>query len=55
MKYDIRQFMFKDWSEWPVDENELFTVVLQDGKEFETNTAKMEVSSMFWGFFKEYK
>lgn len=55
MKYKIEQFMFKDWSQWPVAENEAFTVVLQDGVEFETNTAKMEVSSMFWDFFKAYK
>lgn len=54
-KYDISSFMFKPWHDWPVDENEAFTVVLQDGVEFDTNTAKMEVSSMFWDFFKEYK
>lgn len=53
--YPIEQFMFKDWSKWPVEENETFTVVLQDGVKFETNTAKMEVSSMFWDFFKKYK
>lgn len=55
MKYKIEQFMFKDWESWPVDENELFTVVLQDGVEFEINTAQMELSSMMWDFFKEYK
>lgn len=53
--YKIEQFMFKDWSEWPVEENETFTVLLRDGVRFETNTAKMELSSMFWDFYKEYK
>lgn len=53
--YNISQFMFKDWDQWPCEENEKFLVALQDGVTFETDTAKMEVSSMFWGFFKEYK
>lgn len=53
--YTISQFMFKPWNVWPCSENETFKVELQDGVVFETNTAKMEVSSMFWEFYKHYK
>ncbi len=53
--YNVGQFMFKPWSQWPCGENEKFKVELVDGTTFETNTAKMEVSSMFWGFFEKYK
>lgn len=53
--YKIEQFLGRSWDQWPVRENESFTVILRSGATFQTNTARMEVSSAFWGFYKSYK
>lgn len=53
--YRFEEFLNKDWSEWPTLENELFTVVLRGGDQFQMTTAQMEVSSAFWKFYREYK
>lgn len=53
--YKFEQFLNKDWSEWPVLENELFELVLRNGDRFEMTTAQMELSSAFWKFYRQYK
>lgn len=53
--YRIEQFMHKPWDQWPCKENERFAVELQDGVVFTTDTAKMELSSTMWQFYKDYK
>lgn len=53
--YKFEQFLNKEWSEWPVLENELFKVALRSGDVFEMTTAQMELSSAFWKFFRQYK
>lgn len=53
--YRIEQFLLKDWKDWPVEENEKFSVELKSGETFETNTGRMEVSSTFWSLFENFK
>ncbi len=53
--YKLEQFMFKPWDQWPVEENELFTVVLRSGESFQMDTARMEISSTFWDLYKQFR
>lgn len=53
-EYHLDEFIDKDWDEWPVLENELFDLILPNGEVVRTNTARCELSSVFWPILLRY-